>query len=37
MLSFVDGIVNLLSETVIDNRLSDSDKKISVISWNQLI
>lgn len=31
MLSFVDGIVNLLSETVIDNRLSDSDnnKKIS--------
>lgn len=37
MLSFVDGIVNLLSETVIDNRLSDFDKKISVISWNQLI
>lgn len=27
MLSFVDGIVNLLSETVINNRLSDSDKK----------
>lgn len=30
MLSFVDGIVNLLSETVIDNRLSDSDKKIII-------